>query len=198
MRSKLLIIFLALSGVGDLRLIADLQKPVVERQTESRPAMSNLQTLEELWAAAHIIVEGHIESSTAVKFASAANPEPAPQTAFRVTLVEVFKSDGRLEAATEAITVRQSGGDTDRGTYIERVLPPSGQRYSVGSRYILFLRRHDLPNESFYSSASFGAEGDFKIVGTQLDTPGKRLGLQLARQGADALRQGLRSRKGSQ
>jgi hypothetical protein len=183
----LVLVPLALLSVG----AGALQKPVktVTAHVENR---NRRNTIDEIWAVAAIVIEGRVESCRPVVL-----PDRSPRSDCDVRVLEVFKPDERVREAGQTITVRQSGGEFDRGSYIERIVPDSMPLYVVGERYILFLRQHNPPppTETFYSTASLSAEGIFKLNGAALEAASKRdWARQLAQQGPDGLRQMLRNR----
>jgi hypothetical protein len=191
--SRILITVLVPLALLSVEAVA-LQKPVrtVTAHVENR---NRMQTIDEMWAAAAVVIEGGFESSRPVVFSTPANPNPSPRTAYDVRVLEVFKADERVREPGQTITVRQAGGEFDRGSYIERIVPDSMPLYVVGERYILFLRQHSLPTETFYSTSIFSAEGIFKLNGAALEAASKRdWARQLAQQGPDGLRQMLRNR----
>ena len=170
------------------------QKPVkvTPMHVENR---NTAQTLEDLWAAASIVIEGVIVAEEPTDLVRGG--VVTPHTSFNVRVTEVFKPDKRVTQAGDLISVRRLGGDRDRGDHIERFVPDDFPQFRVGERYILFLRIHVLPNAVFYSTASLSAEAVFKLTGPAVESPGKRrISLELANRGPDGLRQLLRERRG--
>ena len=174
------------------------QKPVVEKPFQL-PNPSRLETTDKMWGQSAIVIEGVVTSSRTVVTPPLVPNDRFPliQTAHDIQVLEVFKADARVTQPGQRITVRQTGGDLDKGTHIERLVPEGTPIYTQGARYILFLQFHDLPDHPFYSNSGFGPDGVYKVINGRIETPSTRdMATRNADKGADALRGELRAHRG--
>jgi hypothetical protein len=176
------------------------QKPVVEKPFHL-PNRSTVETTDKMWEQSAIVIEGVVTSSRTVVTPPIAPNDRFPliQTAHDIQVLEVFKADARVTQPGQRITVRQTGGDLDKGTHIERLVPDGIPIYTQGARYILFLQFHDLPASPFYSNGPFGPDGVYKVTNGRIETPSTReMATRNARKSVDAFRGELRALRGRQ
>jgi len=197
-RKRQTLITLLIALVVGLSSIATArpQKPVVEKPFHL-PNPSRLESTDKMWEQSAIVIEGVVTSSrTVVTPPIAPNDRfPLVQTAHDIQVLEVFKADARVTQSGQRITVRQTGGDLDMGTHIERFVPDGIPIHTQATRYILFLQFHDRPDDPFYSGGSFGPDGVYKVTNDRVETPStRRMAKDNAEKTADALRGELRAR----
>ena len=198
-RAAVVILTASCFGVGaSYRLGATAQKPVVERRMDL-PNRNTMQTLEQLWAAAAVVIDAQVESSRTTATSNNLDSFKAIYTFHELRTGEVFKADGRIKGPNQVLTMRQTGGDIDRGDRIERYIAGATPLLNVGGRYILFLIRHDVSfGNIFYSTEVLSDDGIFEVRGATVQTPSKRpVATGLASRGTTELVRRLRELRGS-
>jgi hypothetical protein len=157
---------------------------------------STIRSLDELWQKSDIVIEGTIEAARPLDIPLTAGP-PAIYTEFDVRVHEVYKPNPRVSTPGSLITTRRSGGERDRGDYLERWVPDHYPLFGVGERYILFLNEQVLDTGQVFYYEGGARDRVFQVTAAGLQTPAaKQFAREFAGRGVEVVRQVLRDRRG--
>jgi len=94
---------------------------------------------------------------------------PLVATVFTVTVLDVLRGDGRIAPGSSA-AVWRLGGVRDKGEFVETTEEDDFRLFSVGDKYILFLKWVDGKNA--YDVVG-GPNGAFKVNGSKVIALGR-------------------------
>lgn len=118
-------------------------------------------TLEDLVRATKVVVFARVANTGRLKPKYGPENRRSLRTEYELKLLDVLKTDDQNLVAGESLVVRRSGGESDEGDRVLRVVDPEFPLFRKGEEYILFLEK--TANDSAYMIA-YGPNGAFEVT----------------------------------
>jgi hypothetical protein len=142
-------------------------------QTPAKPVLPEVinayfkgppDTLTDMIVESQLVVRGRVTGT------SPRDAPPVTRTAYRLEVIELLRANDSRAFDARPIDIIRSGGDRDRGTYIEHAYEAGFPPFEIGHEYVLFL----VWNNDFGAWVpAFGPDSAYDLTSGVLDSPGK-------------------------